>query len=133
MNKILPDKQLKIFLKLVALHSFAVGIGLIILPPVYLEYFGLYGYKTSFFQAQGGVFHFVMCMAYLIAAKYLDKSPGMVHFVIMAKSMAVIFLLTYFVFLESSWMLIASAFGDGIMALIMYLLYRQYLNNIAKH
>ncbi len=130
MIKITADKQLKIFLKLVALHSFAVGIGLIFLPPVYLKYFGLNGYKASFFQAQGGVFHFVMCMAYLLTAKYLDKSPGMIHFVIMAKSLAVIFLLTYFVFFESSWMLIASAFGDGIMALIIYFLYKKYLTNI---
>lgn len=132
MIKITADKQLKIFLKLVALHSFVVGIGLILLPPVYLEYFGLYGYKSCFFQAQGGVFHLVMCMAYLITARYLDKSPGLIQFVIMAKCMAVIFLVTYYIFIESSWMIIASAFGDGTMALIVYILYVRYLKYKAK-
>lgn len=128
MEKISPEKLLKVFLWLVAIHSFCVGISLIFMPTQYLEIFGFYNYRYSFFQTQGGVFHLVMFAAYLLTVKYLDKSPGLVQFTILAKSMATVFLLIYYFFFESSWMLLLSAIGDAVMALVIYLLYQRYLN-----
>ena len=120
--------RIEIFLKLVALHSFAVGIGLIFLPAKYLEFFGFANTSACFFQLQGGVFHLVMTVAYWLAAKHLEKSPGMIHLVIIAKSMAFVFLLIYFFAKEQSWMVLVSAMGDGLMAAIIFTFFRQYQN-----
>jgi len=60
MNMDKPDTHMKIFLWLIAVHSFLVGIALILFPPSYLEFFGFSNYQYSFFQAQGGVFHLVI-------------------------------------------------------------------------
>ena len=129
MNLDKPDTQLKVFLWLIALHSFSVGIGLILFPPNYLEYFGFPNYTYSFFQAQGGVFHIVMSVAYIRAIKYMYKSSGLIVFSISAKAMATIFLVAYYIFVESSWMIIMSAFGDAVMASILFLLYRRFKSN----
>ena len=126
MNLDKPDTHLKIFLWLIAVHSFLVGIGLILFPPSYLEFFGFFNYQYSFFQAQGGVFHLVMSVAYIMALKYMHKSPGLIIFSISAKFMATMFLLVYYLFMENSWMIIMSAFGDAVMAVILYVLYNRY-------
>ena len=126
MNLEKPEIQLKIFLWLIALHSISVGIGLILFPPSYLEIFGFYNYSYTFFQAQGGVFHIVMSVAYLMAIKYIYKSPGLIYFSIAAKSMATIFLIIYFLFVEQSWMIIMSATGDATMGIVLFYLYKKF-------
>jgi len=129
MLKLNRRSRIEIFLKLTALHSFAVGIGLIFLPAEYLQFFGFANTSACFFQLQGGVFHWVMTIAYWQAAKYLEKSPGLIHFIIAAKSMAFVFLIIYFTVIEHSWMVLVSAIGDGLMALIIFVLYRRYQLN----
>ncbi len=129
MNLDRPETQLKVFLWLIALHSLLVGIGLILFPPSYLEFFGFHNHNYSFFQAQGGVFHIVMCIAYVMAIKFMYKSPGLIIFSISAKSMATLFLIIYYVFWESSWMIIMSAFGDAVMAAMLYFLYNRFQIN----
>ena len=114
------------------LHSLAVGLGLIFLPPQYIRLFGFVNNTAGFFQAQGGVFHLVMSVGYFLGAKYLEKSPGLIQFIIMAKSIAFIFLIIYFFFLESNLMLLFSAIGDGLMAAVIYLLYSQYRNRVKE-
>jgi hypothetical protein len=126
MNLEKPEIQLKVFLWLIALHSLSVGIGLILFSPSYLEIFGFNNYSYTFFQAQGGVFHIVMSVAYLMASKYMYKSPGLIYFSIAAKSMATVFLIIYFLFVEKSWMIIMSAIGDGAMAVILFYLYKKF-------
>lgn len=126
MNLDKPEVQLKFFLWLIALHSICVGIGLILFPPSYLEFFGFENYTYSFFQIQGGVFHIVMAMAYIMASYYLIKSPGLIIFSISAKFMATVFLIIYYLFVENSWMIILSALGDAIMASILFLLYNRF-------
>ena len=124
-----PETQLRIFLVLIALPSFAVGIGLILFPPSYLEFFGFHNYNYTFFQAQGGVFHIVMCTAYLLASKYMYQSPGLINFSVLAKAIATTFLIIYFLLVEKSWMILLSAIGDGVMAIILYILYKRFLQS----
>lgn len=126
MNLEKPDVQLKVFLWLIALHSLFVGIGLILFPPAYLEFFGFHDYTYCFFQAQGGVFHIVMCVAYLMAARYMYKSEELILFSIAAKSMGTAFLVIYFVFMEQVWMIIMSAIADGVMAFMLYYLFKRF-------
>jgi len=130
MNIKKPDVQLKIFLRLIALHSFLVGVGLIFFPPSYIELFGFKNYSFSFFQVQGGIFHIVMFVAYLMATKYMYKSAGLICFSITAKTIATVFLLVYYLFFENSWMIIMSAVGDGLMAYILYYLYMRFENSL---
>ena len=122
MFNINPVSRLTVFLQLVALHSLAVGLAMIIIPPPYLANFGFEKETTCFFQVQGGVFHLVMCVAYFMAAKNLNRSSLMVRFIISAKTMAFIFLLVYFAYVETILVIFLSAIGDGLMALIIFIL-----------
>ena len=96
MNLDKPDMRLKVFLWLIALHSLFVGIGLLFIPSSYLEFFGFSNYRYSFFQAQGGIFHLVMSVAYVMAIKYIYRSPGLIVFSISAKFIATAFLIIYY-------------------------------------
>jgi len=58
------DKILSVFLWLVAVHSFLVGIGLIVLPSSAFEFLGFNPTFERFFSTQGGVFHSVMVLRY---------------------------------------------------------------------
>jgi hypothetical protein len=107
---------------LFVIHTTTVAIGLFVLPTEYLTYFGLDGYEGRFFQTQAGVFHLVMGVAYLLALFYGQEQKALIYFAIIAKSMAVVFLLIYFSLFEQSWIIIFSAFGDGFLGGMLYFL-----------
>lgn len=117
-------KYLSIFLWLIGFHSFAVGIALIFIPPSFLSSFGFINYTENFFQAQGGAFHIVMCVAYVMAGLNIEKSVRLIQFIIAVKFIAFIFLIIYFLFVMSARLILVSAIGDGIMGLIVLILYR---------
>jgi hypothetical protein len=112
-------KYLKIFLWLVALHSFCVGIGLISIPIDYYDIFGFMDYRGGFFKVQAGVFHLVMVMAYILAACEPVKNRVMIVFSISAKFTATLFLLIYAIFGDMIWMVLVSGIADGLMGLIL--------------
>ena len=114
--------HLKIFLLLVAVHSFFVALGLIFIPAEYFIEFGYNPITENFFRAQGGVFHLVMVAAYLIAMQDPYTNKVMVKFSIIAKTIAVVFLFSYFVFVERNLVILLSGVGDLIMALIILFL-----------
>ncbi len=114
--------HLKIFLFLVALHSFFVGIGLIAIPANLFLEFGYNPITENFFRAQGGVFHLVMVVAYLFALRDPVQNKIMVLFSITAKFIATIFLATYFIFSEHIIVVLLSGIGDFVMgAIILFL------------
>jgi hypothetical protein len=117
---------------LFVIHTTCVAIGLIVLPGNYLIYFGLVGYQGRFFQVQAGVFHLVMGVAYLLAIYHGEKQPGLVYFAVIAKSMAFVFLLFYSIFMERSWIIILSGIGDGVMGLILLIIYRRLKQSVAQ-
>lgn len=112
-------KVLKIFLILVAIHSFCVGLGLILIPLDYFDLFGFYEYSGNFFKIQAGVFHVVMCGAYVLAARDLVGNLIMIRFSIFAKMMATVFLISYAVFIDMVWMVLASGIFDFVMGLVL--------------
>jgi hypothetical protein len=77
------------------LHSLAVGIGLMFMPVSWLPFFGFEPYARNFYQAQGGIFHIVMCVAYTMAALRFQKYECLIHFTIIAKFIACGFLFVY--------------------------------------
>lgn len=90
------ESRLSLVLWAIALHSFLVGLGLIMQPPVIMKLFGFKSCGEHFFPAQGGVFHIVMAFAYAMAAGNLQKNRALVIFSIGVKAAATVFLLIYF-------------------------------------
>lgn len=111
---------------LFVIHTTAVAVGLFLLPTEYLVCFGLEGYQGRFFQTQAGVFHLIMGVAYLLPLFHGEKQYWLIYFAIIAKSVAVVFLLLYYLLMEPSWIVIFSAFGDGVLGWILYHLYKRF-------
>lgn len=118
-------KYLKIFLWLVALHSFCVGLGLMLIPLEYFDFFGFGEYQGNFFKIQAGVFHLMMVIAYVFAALDPAKYRVMILFSILAKFSATLFLISYSIFDEAIWMVIVSGIADFLMGLILLGFYRK--------
>ena len=117
-------KYLSIFLWLVAIHSLFVGVGLILLPDSFLDFFGYNECTERFFPSQGGVFHIAMAVGYAMAAYNLKRYECLIIFSIVVKFMATIFLFTYFIFVSSIWLVLLSGISDFLMGSIILLLYR---------
>jgi len=120
-----PDKLLPLFLWLVSLHSFFVGIGLIFLPASAFEFLGFAPTFERFFSTQGGVFHFAMSVAYAMAAYNLIKNQQLIIFSIVVKFIATVFLIIYFVFISHLWLIIFSAVTDMAMGIVILFLYKK--------
>lgn len=120
--------SLKLFLWLIAIHSFLVGVLLIVLPADMLAFFG-FGIIEKFFSTQGGVFHIVMSVAYILAATNLGKSDLIIYFSISAKFIATAFLFSYFVFKNQIWTVLFSGLGDCIMAILLLVLFINFKKN----
>lgn len=90
-----------LFVALVALHSWGVGWGLLLIPEWGLELGGFSltgseagagtGVAALFFARQGGVFHLVVGAAYWAE----HRRTGRLDFMIWAKAAAVVFLFGY--------------------------------------
>ncbi len=116
--------RLKLLLWLLAVHSFVVGLGLIVLPSAALSSFGFALEVEPFFRVQGGVFHIVMSVAYLLAAVALDRFAALVLFAIAAKLMAAVFLFVYYFAVDGVWIVLLSGIGDGLMGIALQLALR---------
>ncbi|MCK4855847.1 MAG: hypothetical protein KAT31_16320, partial [Bacteroidales bacterium] len=66
-----------------------------------------------------GVFHIVMCGAYALAAYDPDGNRVMIRFSIFAKMLATVFLISYAVFIDMVWMVLASGIFDFVMGLFL--------------
>ncbi len=121
----LPQRNLKILLWLIAIHSFVTGVLLIESTPEMLSYFG-YTEGPGFFSTQGGVFHMVMVIAYLMTAYNLGKESMLIWFCITAKMMATAFLVLYFFLFEQIWVVLASGFGDFVMGVLLWIAFLKY-------
>lgn len=119
------EKILRLFLILIAIHSFLVGLALIFTPSEFFTYLGYARINEKFFPTQGGIFHFVMSIAYSLAAYYLHRESGLVILTIAAKMLAMTFLLFYYLFVDQIWMILVSGLLDGLMGWVILLLYRR--------
>jgi len=122
--KLKVEKAISFFLWLVAIHSFLVGIGLIVLPSSAFEFLGFDPTFDRFFSTQGGVFHIAMSVGYAMAGYDKIKYEQLIVFTIVVKFIATIFLIAYFVFISSHWMIILSGISDLLMGVIVMYLYK---------
>lgn len=120
---------LKWVLWLVAMHSIGFGISLIVLPVSVIEFFG-FQLAEKFFAVQGGVFHIVVSLAYLMAALDLSRASKLIILSCTAKFMATIFLLSYYIFEKHIFMIVFSGIADFFMGLAILVLYLTYLKTI---
>ena len=128
------EKLLKVILWLIAIHSICFGISLIVLPIPVIEFFG-FRLIEKFFAVQGGVFHIVVSLAYIMAAMDLRNASKLIILSCTAKFMATIFLVLYFFFVSHIFMVIFSGIADflmGVAILSLYLLYRKTLETTAE-
>ncbi len=119
-------KLLVIILWLVTLHSFFVGIAMIIFPTDWITYFDIAPSEHRFFITQGGVFHLVMAVAYGMAASNVKTNSILIKFSISAKFIATFFLLLYFIFVNQFVIIFLSAISDFCMGLVVLLFFRKY-------
>lgn len=111
----------RIYVWLVALHSFAIGVGLVFLTDFALRFAGWGDPDPAFFPKQGGAFHFVVAAGYLI--EHLRHRT--VTLMITAKSIAFVFLIGLTLTSEVPWAVPFSGVADGVMGLLAYLLHRR--------
>ena len=114
---------IRIFLALVALHSVIVGINLISFPPHWMTKFGFLPITENFFKVQGGVFHIVMAVAYLLAAWKPVEYRILIIFSITVKFIATIFLISYFILSDSTITILLSGVVDFLMGLILLIIF----------
>ena len=106
-----------------ALHSFGVGIGMIILPIDWIAYFDIIPSKHRFFITQGGIFHILMAVAYSVAALDVTKNDSLIIFSIIVKSSATIFLFSYYAFVNHFLIVLGSGVVDLTMAMAVIFFY----------
>ena len=119
-------KILQWFLWLIAIHSIGFGIALVVLPIPVIEFFG-FQLEEKFFAVQGGVFHIVVSLAYIMAALDLDNAKKLIVLSCTAKFMATLFLLTYYFFVSRIFMVIFSGIADFLMGLAILITYLMFL------
>jgi hypothetical protein len=117
-------KYLRLFLVLVALHSVTVGINLITFPPEWMMKFGFTEVTNNFFKVQGGVFHLVMALAYLLAAWKPTEYRILIIFSISAKGIAALFLFSYYLVYQTTIMILISGIVDLLMGVCLFILYK---------
>jgi len=101
---------------LVALHSAAVGIGLLCVPRWALPLAGWPGESAPlFFPRQAGVFHLVAALAYVGEL----RRYGGVRLLVATKTIAFCFLATAWLAGENAWSVPFSALADGAMGAVV--------------
>jgi hypothetical protein len=124
-----PDKLLSTVLGLVAIHSLAMGLTLIAQPAVLMAFAGFSPDYEHFFPAQGGVFHLLMFVVYLMGATHIEKYYYFIVFSIFVKAVATFFLTIYCFAAEFKWIVFLSGIADGVMGLMIFLTLQYYLRS----
>ncbi len=124
--------HLVLFLWLIAAHSFCVGFGMIFFPIDFINSFGFSNDKWHFFLVQGGVFHFVMSIAYFYGVKQIDYSSDFIIFAVIVKMIATLFLFIYYFLIADLLIILLSGIGDGLMAMILYTLFYRFSTDFQR-
>jgi len=111
---------------LIAVHSICFGLALIIFPAGWIEFFG-FQLQEKFFADQGGVFHLIISLAYIMAALDPENSKKFVILSCVTKFTAAVFLFSYYLFDRQIFMVLISGFGDLLMGLAILISYRLYI------
>ena len=125
MKKFNIEMLSSIFLKLIFVHSFIIGILLISLPSNTMVLFGFQPDCERFFRMQGGVFHIIISVFYLITSFDVKKHRYNLIFIIFIKISAFLFLIIYYAFILSGVTVLLSGLADLTMGLLLFGLIRK--------
>ena len=123
-----PNKILSTILCLVALHSFSIGLILITQPAFLMKLAGFGQTCERFFAAQGGVFHILIGVAYLMEAVNSEKYHYLIVFSIIVKAVATLFLMVYCFAVDFKWIILLSGIVDFVMGLSIFIALQNYLH-----
>lgn len=126
------SKRLSFVFWLIFLHSFFVGLALIFHPPGLMSMFGFHSIGEGFFPVQGGVFHIIMGIFYLTVVLRVEGFRAVIYLSVITKSMAFVFLLYYYIFIDGIFIVLFSGIADGAMAVIIILAYQSYNGQAVK-
>jgi hypothetical protein len=115
------DRFLSTVLWLVAVHSIVIGLALITQPVILMEWSGFRSEYESFFPTQGGVFHLLMTVAYVMGAINGQKYHYLIVFSIVVKAVATAFLLIYCFAVEFKWAILIFGLVDGVMGAMIFI------------
>jgi CBS domain containing-hemolysin-like protein len=127
-----PDKLLSTVLWLVAFHSLVMGLILILQPSVLMQFAGFGSDCGHFFPAQGGVFHLLIFVVYLMGAIHIEKYHYFIVFSIFVKAVATFFLTIYCFAVEFKWVILLSGIADGMMGLMIFTALQYYLHTKSR-
>ena len=82
-----------------------------------------------FFPTQGGVFHLLLFVVYLMGATHIEKYYYFIVFSIFVKAVATLFLTIYCFAAEFKWIIFLSGIGDGVMGLMIFWAFQYYLSS----
>jgi hypothetical protein len=109
----------RVLVILVVLHTLAVGLALMAVPEWALRFGGWERVSPLFFPCQAGVFHLVLALGYLL--EYCRH--GSVTFLVGAKTIAFVFLITAALIGGVPWIVPFSGVTDGLMGLVVWLVH----------
>ena len=110
----------------VSLHSFALGVLLMVLDKDLFAVFGWEPLCNRFFLHQVGIFHIVLAVIYLIEYFRYKRVTS----ILLAKSAAVAFLAVEYIWLTPQTPILLAGLGDGALALIVVLVYYQFRKSL---
>jgi hypothetical protein len=116
----LSETHERILIILIALHSFVVGSMLMFAAEWAVRFAGWHGADPIFFIWQAGAFHFVLATGYLV--EYFRSRT--IVLLLIAKSIAFVFLSVGSLLVETPWSVWFSGFADGAMALTAFFVHR---------
>lgn len=103
----------------VALHSLLTGLVLIVQPDAFMRWAGWDVARPSFFAAQGGVFHLLVVALYLRAARRVPERRALIPYIVLVKTAAAVFLITYYLCVQGLPLILAAGLFDGSVASVL--------------
>lgn len=113
---------------LIAFHSFLVGFFLIFHPFETINAFSYEATNEHFFAVQGGVFHVLMAMLYVLVALQRHHLRCLIYFSLFVKCSAAIFLFSYYLFVKRIFLVLVCGLGDFAMAILIFLVILKIVN-----
>lgn len=113
---------------LIAVHSFGIGVMLLVAPAWSVRFAGWEGAEPLFFLRQAGVFHFVVATGYLLEYARLRT----VTLLVATKAMASVFLLLSATLTDAAWSVPFSGVVDGAMGVAALWVHRRGTATVAR-